>query len=101
MKDNYIYIINLDGEIVTQSGKRFEIMLGSLCDLEADDWEIVKEIKKVKLRDLTEKEYREYEKGCIKRICARCPFHDVKCNLKYDDCWVKHKDLYSDNFLNQ
>ena len=70
-------------------------------DLKADDWEIVKETKKVKLRDLTEKEYREYEKGCEKRICAKCPLHDVECGLKYDNCWLKHKDLYSDKFLDQ
>lgn len=70
-------------------------------DFFSDDWEIVKEKKKVKLRDLTEKQYREYEKDCEKRICAKCPFHDVECDLKYDNCWFKHKDLFSDKFLDQ
>ena len=53
---------------------------------------------KIKLRDLTEE---QYEKDCEKRICAECPFHDVECDLKYDNCWFKHKDLYSDKFLDQ
>ena len=70
-------------------------------DFENDDWEIVEEKKKVKLRDLTEKQYREYEKYCEKRICAKCPLYDVECDSKYDNCWFKHKDLYSNKFLDQ
>ena len=53
---------------------------------------------KIKLRDLTEE---QYEKDCEKRICAECLFHVVECDLKYDNCWFKHKDLYSDKFLDQ
>ena len=53
---------------------------------------------KIKLRDLTEE---QYEKDCEKRICAECPFHDVECDSKYDNCWFKHKDLYSDKFLDR
>lgn len=68
-------------------------------DLLATDWEIVKETKKVKLRDLTEEQYREYD--CEERICAECPFSKVECNLKYDNCWIKHKELYSNKFLDQ
>ena len=70
-------------------------------DLKADDWEIVTEKKKVKIRDLTEEEYKEYVKGCDKRICVKCLFNDVECNSNYNNCWVNHKDLYSDKFLDK
>lgn len=70
-------------------------------DLKADDWEIVEKKKKVKIRDLTEEEYKEYVKGCDKRICVKCLFNDVECNSNYNNCWVNHKDLYSDKFLDK
>ncbi len=73
-------------------------------DLEADDWEIVK--KKVKLRDLTEEQFKKYCKsftgnGNYGRDCDKCVFHNVSCTLFYDSYWIKHKDLYSDKFLDQ
>lgn len=39
-KDKYIYI-NSNGKIENQNGYYFPISLNSLCDLEADQWEIV------------------------------------------------------------
>ena len=45
--------------------------------------------------------FEQYEKDCEKRICDECPFHDVECDSKYDNCWFKHKDLYSDKFLDR
>ena len=73
--------------------------------LENDDWEIIEEPKKatikVKLRDLTKEQYREYENSCAERICTKCPFHDVECNLQNNNCWFHHKDLYNDKFLDQ
>ena len=69
--------------------------------VERGDWEIVKDKKKVKLRDLDIEEYIKYGNGCTKRICAECPLHSVECSLQYSNCWIKHKDLYSDKFLDQ
>ena len=73
-------------------------------DLNANDWEIV-EAHNVKLRDLTEEQYREYvkgcEEGCAERICDKCPFREVTCDLNNDNCWFYHKDLYSDKFLDR
>ena len=69
-------------------------------DLNANDWEIV-EAHNVKLRDLTKEQYREYEKGCAERTCTKCPFVGVQCNSKSNNCWINHKDLYSDKFLDQ
>lgn len=95
----YQYIYYRDWTIFENNGGYWHLTDGDIVEI--DDWEIVKEKKKVKLRDLTEKQYREYEKDCEKRICAKCPFHDVECDLKYDNCWFKHKDLFSDEFLDQ
>ena len=75
----------------------------------ADDWEIVEEKKKVKLRDLTEKQYQKwFNANCPtqnkdKTIddCLKCIFHDVVCNALISRCWSNHKDLYSDKFLDQ
>lgn len=75
-------------------------------DLNADDWEIIKEPKKVKLRDLTEEQYNKWTKNnCDKYddYCYGCIFQKVKCvnKGKRDDGWCNNKDLYSDKFLDQ
>ena len=82
-----------------------------ISDLLATDWEIIKEKKKekieekkkVKLRDLTEEQFKKYCKNFTGngKDCGKCVFHNVICASWYDDCWIKHKDLYSDKFLDQ
>ena len=75
-------------------------------DLLAEDWEIVKELKKVKLRDLTKEQYEKWvSKNCAKYKdhCRGCPFAKVYC---YDypgleTYWLLNKALYSDKFLDQ
>lgn len=60
-------------------------------------------IIKKKLRDVTPSEYREWEKKhcALNTIdCANCAFHYVMCR-SWGPSWVKHKNLYSDNFLDQ
>lgn len=105
-KDGYIYI-NSYGEFENQSGKHPAIILSHLDDLEADNREIVKEKKKVKLRDLTEEQFEEWaNKHCQEfadNLCRGCPFQKVKCNNqdKINDVWYLNKDLYSDKFLDQ
>ena len=75
--------------------------------LEADDWEIVKEKKKVKLRDMCGVQFEEWaKKNCAKLAedyCDNCPFQKVKCynDNKINDAWYLNKDLYSDKFLDQ
>ena len=74
--------------------------------LRADDWEIVEEKKKVKLRDLTEEQYKKWiEDNCdtFGDYCNGCPFQKVRCDNyeKKNDWWLGNKDLYSDKFLNQ
>lgn len=53
---------------------------------------------KIKLRDLTKEQYEKWLKvNCGN--CSTCPFFEVYCT-KYN-CWIKHKELYSDKFLDQ
>ena len=71
-------------------------------DLKADDWEIVKEKKKVKLRDMTEKQWQKWRIKCgTSRLCSSCPFSRINCSLDDISNWFYHKDLYSDKFLDQ
>ena len=75
-------------------------------DLNSDDWEIVEEPKKVKLRDLTEEQYQKWileNCGNYNDKCEGCPFQKVYCdrNPNIDDWWIRNKDLYSDKFLDQ
>ena len=102
--DGYKYIYYKKGIICDNTGCSY----WQLSDREIvndDDWEIVEELRKVKLRDLTEEQYREYvkgcEEGCAERICDKCPFREVTCDLNNDNCWFYHKDLYSDKFLDR
>ena len=57
--------------------------------------------QKIKLRDLTEKQYETWRKfNCMDTDCKTCPFLIGVCSLG-EFCWVRNKDLYSDKFLNQ
>lgn len=65
---------------------------------------IVKLFKKKKLRDLTMKDFKKWkENNCPneKCSCIPCLFNKVYCSCYSKDCWVKNKNLYSDEFLNQ
>lgn len=56
---------------------------------------------KIKLKDLTEEQYMAYYPVFIcGNGCDNCIFKNVVCwNTKTN--WTRHKDLYSDKFLNQ
>ena len=57
--------------------------------------------QKIKLRDLTEKQYETWRKeNCMGVNCNTCPFLRARCILG-EFCWVKNKDIYSDKFLDQ
>ena len=76
-------------------------------DILYSDWEIVKETKKVKLRDLTARQYKTFvDRKCGNQIvgigCVDCPFYCVSCLYGKDNkCWIDNKELYSDKFLDQ
>lgn len=73
--------------------------------LQADDWEIIKEKKKVKLRDLTTEQFNKWVGNYCgytpDYCCGGCPFNFVDCISLNDTCRLKHKDLFSDKFLDQ
>ena len=90
-------------EIIDQDSVIYSL---TVTDLEANDWEVGEETKNVKLRDLTEAQFKKYcksftGKGGYATNCDKCVFRNVSCNSWYDSCWIKHKDLYSDKFLDQ
>ena len=99
-KDTYIYI-NYCGRIVTQSGSHYDIILNGLYDLKHDGWEIVKEKKKVKLRDLTGEQYCRWLKNHNCSSCEDCLFKIVECGYTNQRCWLDNKEIYNDKFLDQ
>ncbi len=57
-----------------------------------------------KLRDLTKEEYTNwyYEECMTMKVgCSNCPFKSVSCDPQDDDCWINHKELYSDKYYEQ
>lgn len=101
----YIYYSPEDGELYTDKGCKITLLTSYVMKL--DDWEIVKEKKKVKLRDLTKEQYEEWvEQNCIWMCddgCRGCPFKKVKCDNRrmVDDVRYLNKNLYSDKFLDR
>ena len=69
-------------------------------NLLATDWEIVKETKKVKLRDLTYEQFEKWQyKNCDGSNCfTNCPFGVSGCSSNFR---ILHKDMFSDKFLDQ
>lgn len=65
------------------------------------NFKIVKIPKKKKLRDLTYDEWYKWKKKNCDNMCGKCIFDNVKCGANSKECWVNHKDLYSDKFLDQ
>ena len=66
-----------------------------------DNWEIVKETKKVKLRDLTRNQYSRRLLNYCNSHCEHCCFNTVECCYTSKRCWLDNKELYSDKFLDQ
>lgn len=55
-----------------------------------------------KLRDLTLEEFNNWrEENCYKTPCEKCPFVGVNCDSDGNFIWIKHKELFSNTFLNQ
>ena len=57
---------------------------------------------KKKLKYLTPEEFYNWSKeNCDHTECNACPFKSANCNLYDEDSWVNHKELFSNEFLNQ
>ena len=99
LPDYYSFIFIKDGKIVLNSDANNKYALDEE-DLNANDWEIVKEKKKVKLRDLTEEQFEKWkDENCMKYRCFKnCPFGISECVNTF---WIGCKDMFSDKFLDQ
>ena len=88
--------IGTDGSVCDQNNEIFPFVLN---DFKSEFWEIIKEPKKVKLRDLTEEQYVKWRKNnCCANTCANsCPFKYINCSIG----WSNYKEMYSDKFLDQ
>lgn len=67
---------------------------------------LLSKTKKVKLRDLTAEQLKKWRffNGCTcigMANCSTCIFCSVYCDPVDEDCWIHHKELYSDKFLDQ
>ena len=89
--------INENGYVCTGSNELWSITMGLLTGLYY--YEIIS--NKKKLRDITEEEFQKWlNKNCsLRKDCTECIFNNVNCSDEGN--WVDHKDLYSDEFLNQ
>ena len=96
----FLFVSEAENEILSDNARNCDYKI-TKDDLNADDWEIVKKSKKVKLRDLTEEQYSSRLKNYCNLHCKYCRFKTVLCNYQYERCWLNHKDLYSDKFLDQ
>jgi len=84
---------------VNSSWGRSQVELGSLLTGEN---EIVKLPKKKKLRDWTIEDLKKWTNvNCRELTCDGCLFRNVFCSTYGIRVWIKHKDLYSDKFLDQ
>ena len=89
--------INENGYVCTGSNELWSITMGLLTGLYY--YEIISQKKK--LRDTTLEEFAKWkEKHCI-TDCTKCIFNNVYCRTDSRRNWTCHKDLYSDEFLNQ
>jgi hypothetical protein len=57
--------------------------------------------KTIKLRDLTEKQYKRWGyDNCYNQSCEKCPFRFVACRSAIAP-WYDNKDKFTANFLDQ
>ena len=97
-KCGFQYIYYRDGTIFENNGGYRHLTDGDIVEI--DDWEIVTEKKKVKLRDLTVEQSKKWiDENCNRGDhCKDCPFRCIEC---YDTFWLSCKDMFSDKFLDQ
>ena len=97
-KCGYQYIYYRDRTIFENNGGYWHLTDEDIVEI--DDWEIIKETKKVKLRDLTAEQVKKWiGENCNRGdYCKDCPFRCIEC---YDTFWLSCKDMFSDKFLDQ
>lgn len=90
-------VVGLNGDDIGYEAKQ-----GMLRLLLSGKNEIVKLPKKKKLRDWTIDDLKKWTNvNCRELTCDGCLFRNVFCSTYGIRVWIKHKDLYSDKFLDQ
>lgn len=90
-------VVGLNGDDIGYEAKQ-----GMLRLLLSGKNEIVKLPKKKKLRDWTMDDLKKWTNvNCRELTCDGCLFRNVFCSTYGIRVWIKHKDLYSDKFLDQ
>ena len=101
-KERYFLDENLDAWFINENGEKVHFSETLVLRFLRDIYKIIKLPKKKKLRDVTLEEWNKWRKHCRDRNCDKCIFKNVTCTeFLQRACWVNHKDLYSDKFLDQ
>lgn len=56
---------------------------------------------KIKLKDITEKQYTTFRQFQCSSKCKSCPLNLVECDSNFENCWIYNKGLYNKEFLNK
>lgn len=101
--DEANYYINEKLYVIREiEGRLSEVSDKGLSNILNGYFKIIKIPKKKKLRDVTPEEYKKWwDDVCKNTQCIECVLYNVMCEPNSNECWLKHKDLYSDKFLDQ
>lgn len=92
----YKYIYYKEGAVFNDKGEYWYLASAEIID--NDNWKVVEEPKKVKLRCLTKEQFKKF---CEKQKCESCLFYCLHCAAENERCWFYHKEFFSDKFLDQ
>lgn len=103
-----IRIANLEEKLLVPFGEDARYIPLSFFGkiINGDRYTIAKR-KKVKLKDLTKAEYRDFWQeeertfGKKSGSCSNCIFKNLECDPNLASCRIYHKDMFSDKFLEQ
>ena len=102
----FLFISETENEIFSDNVENCDYKI-TKEDLNSNDWEIIEDKKIVKLRDLTDEDYKKFIDNSCKNLvsdnkCKNCAFQNVNCYYFDKNCWINHhKSLYSNTFLGQ
>ena len=101
IEGNGYTIYHIDEELYIYRDNEILCSDKGLSNLINGNYKIIKIPKTKKLRDLTEEDFKNWmNKNCfLGGDCSKCIFNNVYCSA--ERIWVNHKDIFSDEFLNQ
>lgn len=94
-----VYLYFFDERLNLRYAKNGWLSTNHLVALLNGEDSIIKHKNMKKLRDWTPEDLKAYTRACSG--CVGCPFRGITCNVELDECWIKHKDIFSDKFLDK